>query len=211
MNINNHFFHPLYPLTSCFCETKEWLAHWENFLNDSELNYLLNLPEWKTSSSAMIGDDALAPIKNEEVRRSNVAWIRPTEQNREIYDKLGDVISHVNKEFFGFELNGMYEPAQLTMYRSDNQEHYNWHTDAGYMKQSGPRSYRKLSMSLLLSDPDDFEGGDLQLNIGGEPITLEQKQGRAWFFPSYAVHRVTPVTRGVRRSLVVWVAGPAFR
>jgi PKHD-type hydroxylase len=67
-------------------------------------------------------------------------------------------------------------------------------------------------MSLLLSDPSEFEGGELQVKTDSdEAITLEATQGRAWFFPSWALHRVTPVTKGVRRSLVIWVGGPPFK
>jgi PKHD-type hydroxylase len=67
-------------------------------------------------------------------------------------------------------------------------------------------------MSLLLSDPNEFEGGELQVKPDSDDIKfLEQKQGRAWFFPSYTLHRVAPVTKGVRRSLVLWVGGPPFK
>jgi PKHD-type hydroxylase len=71
---------------------------------------------------------------------------------------------------------------------------------------------RKLSMSLLLSDPSEFEGGEFEVKTDSDiPINLEQKRGRAWFFPSWALHRVTPVTKGVRKSLVLWVGGPPFK
>ena len=67
-------------------------------------------------------------------------------------------------------------------------------------------------MVLMLSDPSEFEGGELQIKTDSDDaITLEQKKGRAWFFPSYILHRVTPVTRGIRRSLVLWVGGPEFK
>jgi PKHD-type hydroxylase len=67
-------------------------------------------------------------------------------------------------------------------------------------------------MCLMLGDPAEFEGGDLEVMAGSAaPVTLEQRQGRAWFFPSYILHRVTPVTQGTRRSVVVWAGGPSFR
>jgi PKHD-type hydroxylase len=71
---------------------------------------------------------------------------------------------------------------------------------------------RKLSMAMLLSDPSEFEGGEFQVKTTSDDVqTLEVKKGRAWFFPSYMLHRVTPVTKGVRRSLVLWVGGPQFK
>ena len=67
-------------------------------------------------------------------------------------------------------------------------------------------------MVLSLSEPSEFEGGLLQVKIDNdEPKTLELKKGRAWFFPSYVLHRVTPVTKGIRKSVVIWVGGPAFK
>jgi PKHD-type hydroxylase len=67
-------------------------------------------------------------------------------------------------------------------------------------------------MSLLLSDIKDFDGGEFQVKMANNNAhVLEQKQGRAWFFPSYTLHRVAPVTKGVRRSLVLWVGGPPFK
>ena len=67
-------------------------------------------------------------------------------------------------------------------------------------------------MVLLLSNPSEFEGGQLQIKANNdEPINLEMKRGRAWFFPSYTLHTVTPVTRGIRKSLVLWVGGPEFK
>jgi PKHD-type hydroxylase len=65
---------------------------------------------------------------------------------------------------------------------------------------------------MLLSDTSEFEGGEFQVKTNNdEAQTLETKQGRAWFFPSYTLHRVAPVTKGIRRSLVLWVGGPAFK
>jgi len=70
---------------------------------------------------------------------------------------------------------------------------------------------RKLSMSLLLNEPGvDFEGGELQFQVGTVPDTPDTPKGRIIAFPSFMLHRVAPLTRGVRRSLVVWVTGPKF-
>jgi PKHD-type hydroxylase len=65
---------------------------------------------------------------------------------------------------------------------------------------------------MLLSDPSDFEGGEFQVKTTNDDVqTLDYVKGRAWFFPSYTLHRVAPVTKGVRRSLVLWIGGPPFR
>jgi PKHD-type hydroxylase len=72
-------------------------------------------------------------------------------------------------------------------------------------------SPRKLSMVLQLSDPSEYDGGDLEFYVQSEPIKAEKKKGIVYVFPSWVLHRVTPVTRGTRRSLVMWIAGPKFK
>ena len=67
---------------------------------------------------------------------------------------------------------------------------------------------RKISMTLLLSPEDQFEGGDLELM---SPEESKLKQGHAICFASFLNHRVAPVTRGVRQSLVMWFGGTPFR
>jgi PKHD-type hydroxylase len=70
---------------------------------------------------------------------------------------------------------------------------------------------RKLSISLMLSDPSEYTGGDFEIMTGKSPTQVLQPKGRAIAFPSYMMHRVTPIITGVRRSLVVWVLGPKFK
>jgi PKHD-type hydroxylase len=64
---------------------------------------------------------------------------------------------------------------------------------------------------LQLSDPDEYEGGNLEILSSREPTVIEKKKGLVSVFPSYILHRVTPVTSGVRKTLVVWTTGPKFR
>ena len=78
-------------------------------------------------------------------------------------------------------------------------------TDVG-----GTINYRKLSITVQLSDPSDYEGGDLQFLITREPVTAKREKGNAIVFPSFMIHQVKPVTKGVRYSLVCWCSGPAF-
>jgi PKHD-type hydroxylase len=126
-----------------------------------------------------------------------------------IWEKLSVAVAEVNRRFFHFDLTGFHEPMQLGLYTGETQGHYDWHTDASPTDTHVPR---KLSLSMLLSDPSEFEGGEFQVKTCNDTVqTLDTQKGRAWFFPSYTLHRVAPVTKGVRRSLVLWVGGPAFR
>ena len=141
------------------------------------------------------GDDA--------VRKSFVSFLFPNEYTGWIFQRLAEVINHVNDQFFKFDLTGLEQGIQFTSYTAPG-EHYTWHIDKG-------TGNRKLSLSLQLSDPKDYKGGNLELLFGGKPVKAERERGMMTFFPSYALHRVTPVTKGTRYSLVCWISGPPFK
>lgn len=193
---------------------KEICAYWDQFLSEEQRTAILALPEWMQTTSGVVGGQ----VKNNsesmlvpDIRSSRVAWLNYNKNTAGIWDIVSGIVTDVNSEFFHFDLSGMYEPMQLSVYSAveGTGDHYSWHTDMSMTDQHTPR---KLSMSLLLSDPSEFEGGDLQVKTtSDEIITLEPAAGRAWFFPSWVLHRVTPVTKGIRRSLVVWVGGPPFK
>lgn len=188
---------------------KDYVAYWEDFLSDQEINRILTAPEWDSLENAVVGGQDDKTVLNTDIRTSEVAWMRKNAWNEPLWERLSTVVAEVNRRYFHFDLSGFYEPFQLGMYREENQGHYSWHTDMAMSDNNVPR---KLSMSLLLSDPSEFEGGNLEIKgINDEPMNLELRKGRAWFFPSWVLHRVSPVTRGVRKSLVVWVGGPPFK
>ena len=146
---------------------------------------------------------------NPSIRASDISWLGMKPELQPIWEKLSIAVAEVNRRYFHFDLTGFHEPMQLGLYTADKQGHYNWHIDASPTDNNVPR---KLSIAMLLSNPSDFEGGEFQVKTSDDTAhTLETLQGRAWFFPSYTLHRVAPVTKGVRRSLVLWVGGPAFR
>ena len=99
------------------------------------------------------------------------------------------------------------EPVQIGRYGLDG--HYKWHNDEPVSFRDGTGAQRKISVSLLLSDPDTYEGGDFL--FAGQEQPLTRKQGSIIVFPSYTEHTVTPVTKGVRYSAVIWARGPYFK
>ena len=105
-----------------------------------------------------------------------------------------------------FDIVGLLEGVQYSIYY-DNGGHYGWHIDMG----SGFAEKRKISGVIQLSNPEEYEGGELQLQMPLGEITAPKDKGSLSLFPSYIRHRVTPVSKGVRKSLVVWASGPAFR
>ena len=188
---------------------KDHLAYWEGFLTPEEINLILAQPEWLNLEVGCVGGSAGTSEVNERIRSSQVAWIGAKPELQHIWGKLAEAVAEVNSRFFHFDLTGFHEPMQLGLYTAQQQGHYDWHIDAAPTDRAVPR---KLSLSMLLSDSSDFEGGEFQVKTSTDAVqTLETIKGRAWFFPSYTLHRVAPVTKGVRRSLVLWVGGPAFR
>jgi PKHD-type hydroxylase len=142
--------------------------------------------------------------QNDLTRKSQTSWLSSANGNEWIFQQMTQVAQSLNQQFFNFDLWGFAEGLQFTEYQAPS-DHYSWHTDNMY---KGP--IRKLSMSVQLSDPDDYEGGELVINNGTE-MELPKAQGCAYAFPSYSLHGVKPVTKGVRYSLVAWITGPAFK
>ena len=138
-----------------------------------------------------------------EKRDSVIVNLAPDMANRWVYEKMDAAVGAANRNC-QFELNG-FEVFQIAAYQ--NGGHYDWHMDLG----KGPTSTRKLGISLQLSDGNDYEGGDLEFRGGGAPPVAPRDIGTMIVFPSFMQHRITPVTRGVRRSLVAWVHGRPFR
>lgn len=139
------------------------------------------------------------------IRRSKVTWLDANFENRWVYEALGERIISVNANHFHFDLFGFGEQIQLSKYDSQNLGYYDWHHDMSADVD------RKVSVTLQLSDPDSYEDGDLELFEVGGPVKTERTRGAMVLFPSYKMHRVTPVTKGVRHSLVCWLSGPPWR
>ena len=140
-----------------------------------------------------------------KVRDSFVAWLFPNDITGWIFERLQTIVTSINQQFYGFDLQGFYQGLQFTKYSAPGQ-HYDWHVDRG-----PGHGVRKLSLSLLLSDPETYQGGDLEQRFGDESQAIPRERGLICLFPSFVHHRVTPVTKGTRYSLVAWVSGPPFK
>ena len=142
-----------------------------------------------------------------EVRTSKVSWLTRTNDSEWIYERLAFIARKLNAEFYNFDLYGFVEDMQYTVYEGDVSGHYTWHLDFSETSTSP----RKFSIVLQLSDPSEYEGGELQVLVKADAESVDRKKGLVAAFPSWTLHRVTPVTSGIRKTLVVWVAGPQFR
>jgi PKHD-type hydroxylase len=138
-------------------------------------------------------------------RVTTISWI-PFKEMPEMYNQINSFIQKANLNHFGFEDVRITEMAQFTEYPEGG--FYDWHMDTDVNMRHEP-PVRKISMTLLLNHPSEFEGGDLELMSPGKFKKLEQ--GHAMIFASFLNHRVAPVTRGIRQSLVMWFGGKPFK
>ncbi len=138
-------------------------------------------------------------------RVTTISWI-PFKEMGHMYRDLNNFIQRANENHFGFGDIRITENAQYTEYPEGG--FYDWHMDCDtHMEHEPP--VRKISMTCLLSPEDQFEGGELELMTSDKRAKL--RQGHAIMFASFLNHRVAPVTRGVRQSLVMWFGGTPFK
>ena len=148
---------------------------------------------------------AAAGVVDTKTRTSHISWI-PFNKMPEMYSTLEQIVNKTNNNHFGFDGVKITEQAQYTEYPSGG--FYDWHMDSDIVGINEP-PVRKISMTCLLSHESEFEGGGLELMSDGK--IARPKQGQAIFFASYIRHRVIPITKGVRKSLVMWFGGPSFK
>jgi PKHD-type hydroxylase len=136
-----------------------------------------------------------------DVRRVRQTVVPRSSETAWVYERLAGAVDRCNQEFFGFDLRDFDEELAIVDYRAG--DFYDWHLDFGREASS-----RKLSVSVALSPPEDYEGGALAFPT----VQFDRvPRGSAVVFPSFLLHGVQPVKRGKRCALVAWVAGPRFR
>jgi len=185
-------------------DTVGLVAFLDHFLSPTECQKVVEMAEACAESAGIVGDDLLFNEgKPGSVRDSRIRFIEPDADSEWLFSRLQDALLEFNKNY-QFDLHGFFEGAQVASYETGG--HYTWHKDVGV----GTHSMRKLSVSVQLSAPADYDGGELEFfEATREPAPRDQ--GLLIIFPSFLVHRVAPVTRGVRRSMVSWISGPPFR
>lgn len=174
------------------------IAYLPMYFSSEECRKIITLADSETTHDGRIGRGT-----DNQIRKSEVSYVNPTDDSCWVFDKLEHILLELNEEY-KFDLNGFHEGFQVAKYTAPG-GHYAWHNDIG----TGDFSTRKLSMSVQLSEAGDYEGGDLE--FADSTALAPREIGSLIVFPSYLPHRVHPVTRGVRKSMVSWVAGPAFK
>jgi len=172
-----------------------------NAFSEEECDFIVQFAKKQGLTKAIVGFG-----KKDAIRKSNIAWLAPCKELDPIYKKLTDIVMNLNNQFFNFDLYGFIEGLQFTNYTAPG-EKYGKHIDRYH-----GALIRKLSISVQLTDPKKYQGGDLHLSDGHRSKSIMKKeQGTLIAFPSYILHEVKPVTKGERNSIVAWITGPKFR
>lgn len=195
-------------------------CYWENAFSDEEIESICKLMSSVMTEEASVGGKdqtgnttVPVPTSNPSARKSRVCFHKPNENNSFIFERFNYIIDMMNARWYNFDING-YDLFQYTEYDSKDQGHYTWHIDlfVGDLPRDNYFETRKLSVTFLLNEPGkDFEGGEFQFGLESSHETVPMKKGSLIMFPSFFLHRITPVTKGIRKSIVIWIEGPKFR
>jgi len=176
-----------------------------NFLSEEQCKVIISSCDVTLQLQAGETEDGRV---HENLRSSGISWLTPDSNHRWLFDKIRDCINAVNSDWFRYKLVG-FEGIQFTKYsyKAGRSDFYSSHVDTA----SSNGTVRKLSFTIQLSDPDNYSGGEVILYKSLiDSVAISKAVGSISFFPSYTIHEVAPVTKGVRYSLVGWGRGPAF-
>lgn len=184
----------------------EW-CYFKSYFSPNDCSSILERSKNLDFQESTLGEDALT--LNYGYRKSKVAWIY-SDLFSDVYETLWKLERIANKDWFGFHVDNL-EYVQLAQYDGNNRGEYKKHNDVFWINNSN--KHRKLSAIVQLSDPSEYEGGNLKFfECLSYPDEVEIKQqGTVIFFPSFVYHQVDPVLSGTRYSLAAWFEGPKWR
>ena len=177
-------------------------AWFDSAFTKEECEEIIKISKNKKLRRAGIGNNNK---NSKNYRDSSIVWLYPYDGLDWAFQRITNIILGLNKDYFNFNLYGFIEGFQFTHYQEPGGK-YKKHVDRSLNNQ-----IRKLSLSIQLSDPSSYEGGDFVLYYTEDPIKLKKTQGTLFAFPSFVLHEVMPVTKGERNSLVAWITGDNFK
>ena len=173
-------------------------AYWNNAFSKEECQTIINIAKDKGLTKGKTREES-------DVRDSKISWLYSVDKIDWVFRRVTDITLNLNERFFNFDLFGINEGFQFTNYEAPSGK-YGKHVDRGLNIP-----VRKLSISIQLTNPEEYEGGELYLYQDEKEVVMEKTQGTLIIFPSYVLHEVMPVTKGERNSLVTWVTGKQFK
>ena len=182
--------------------TWDWY-YWDNFFNDKEVKNINNFIEnnYDMNENPDLGTEYKKVSTVQNIQYKKV---------KHLVSEVVDNAVRVAQKDFGYNIFKLHNDDFLNynVYDSNTRDNYDWHWDKSFSATYDT----KLTLLINLSD-EYYEGGDFQLLTGNKEQTIEQfsKSGSAFMFKSHILHRVVPVTYGVRKSLAIWIDGPKFQ
>lgn len=194
---------------------KSWWYYFSSHLSSAEVQYVKDYAKGIPAQQGTVGHGGGKSIVRKSTRNSVVKWIKRDPQIQWLFDRISLSVMRANSECFNFDLPNEpylnYDSLQFTTYSSKGEQHYDWHTDNNWLTNWPDTHDRKISLVVQMTDPSQYEGGQLELDGLTIPEDKFRNVGDMILFPSFLKHRVTPVTKGTRQSLVTWITGPRFR
>lgn len=177
---------------------------WANVFTPEECKKIIDIGTSTALTSATISkpEDLAMDLS---VRDSDISWLWPGSAHDWVFEKIAGATNYLNETYFNFHLSGFAEGLQFTRYVAPT-GHYDKHIDKSFQGR-----IRKLSLTIQLSPPDEYKGGELMLFYDRHTSIMPKEQGKMIVFPSYTLHQVAPVTVGTRYSLVAWLTGDPFK
>ena len=185
----------------------EWW-YWDKEIPHEICQRIINLGKGKWNPATILDRS----LSDDNIRKSDVVWIK----DQWVFDLVWPFMSWANENAgWKYEVVAA-ESCQVTRYTKDG--FYTWHKDGigshNEVRNEPDNKFlhgntRKLSMSIVLNS--NFEGGDFEMRDIGRDKIGRLEEGSIIVFPSSIEHRVTPVTKGIRYSLITWFVGPPFR
>ena len=179
--------------------------YWKSAITERDCNNLIKEFDHKDQLKAETG--IYQGLESQpEIRETKLNWLQPDHPMNKV---ILDYVLKANDEVWHYDLAKL-TPCQFAKYEVGG--YYGWHQDTGYTWDKRRSDPRKLSVTVQLSNPDDYKGGEFQFWYGNKDpqIPSIQSQGSILVFESHLWHQITPVTEGVRYSLVTWILGPPF-
>lgn len=180
-----------------------------DFLANPLIELIVNYGQGKLFDASVGGENISQEKVDKSIRNVSHCWL-PFDQFEWLYVHLEEQIKNINWYNYKFNLTHVEAIDYLEYHAGKNEVDADGHGKYSKHIDGSFNSDRKLSFSVLLSDPKEFEGGDLLLYESETPLVVPKKKGQITFFPSTCLHEVTPVTKGIRRSIVSWIHGPRF-
>lgn len=201
---------PLMPYND-FKPTSNWndFYYYKNVFTDEMINNLEEMvyANYKFSKGRTGFVEIGSDTDSYETNNRDIAYINPAPHSKWLYELLFPLALQANEKLFHFDIDVVTDPIHYVIYPEDG-GHLDWHMDIGAYSVNK----RKIAMTVQLSDPSEYEGGEFEIWFGGkQPIIVPRQKGDVICFPAFCMHRIRPIKKGRRKCLVFWTGGRPFK